>query len=75
MDAPEEDLDVKLHKISGDLISDFDRSLKVLLRKQDGSLRSRVRMREANRLVYNVSSLLIALFSSFIAEMVRPSIV
>ncbi|KAL2136744.1 hypothetical protein VTI74DRAFT_1785 [Chaetomium olivicolor] len=55
MDAPEEDLDIKLHKISGDLIADFDRSLAAFLRKRDGAggsaVRSRVRTREAERLI------------------------
>ncbi|KAL2260797.1 hypothetical protein VTK26DRAFT_5110 [Humicola hyalothermophila] len=55
MDAAEDDLDVKLQKISGDLIADFDRSLRPFLRKQDGaggaSVRSRVRARETGRLV------------------------
>ncbi|SPQ25150.1 ca62311a-f41f-42a4-b0d9-fcc146c57147 [Thermothielavioides terrestris] len=54
MDAPEEDLDVKLQKISGDLIADFDKSLHPFLRKQDvagGAVRSRVRTRETERLI------------------------
>ncbi|KAK3324304.1 tubulin folding cofactor D C terminal-domain-containing protein [Cercophora scortea] len=55
MDAPEEELDIKLQKISGDLISDFDRSLRPFLRKQDGAggtlVRSRVRSRETDRLI------------------------
>ncbi|KAK3688078.1 tubulin folding cofactor D C terminal-domain-containing protein [Podospora appendiculata] len=55
MDAPEEDLDIKLQKISGDLISDFDRSLRPFLRKKDGAggtlVRSRVRSRETDRLI------------------------
>jgi hypothetical protein len=59
MDAPEEDLDVKLQKISGDLIADFDKSLHPFLRKQDvagGAVRSRVRTRETERLISSVSS-------------------
>ncbi|KAK4238218.1 tubulin folding cofactor D C terminal-domain-containing protein [Achaetomium macrosporum] len=54
MDAPEEDLDIKLQKISGDLIADFDQSLRPFLRKQDGAaapVRSRVRTRETERLI------------------------
>ncbi|KAL2266891.1 hypothetical protein VTJ83DRAFT_4168 [Remersonia thermophila] len=55
MDAPEQDLDIKLHKISGDLIADFDRSLPRFLRKNDGAggsvVRSRVRTRETDRLI------------------------
>jgi hypothetical protein len=59
MDAPEHDLDIKLQKISGDLIADFDRSLPRFLRKNDGaagsSVRSRVRTRETDRLISQVS--------------------
>ncbi|KAH8900041.1 beta-tubulin cofactor d [Thozetella sp. PMI_491] len=55
MDAPEDDLDIKLQKISGDLTGDFYRSLPVLLRKRDGTLRSRVRSRE----VYRLASLIL----------------
>ena len=55
MDAPEEDLDIKLQKISGDLLADFDKSLPVLLRKPDGSLRSRVRVHETYRLTSQVN--------------------
>ncbi|KAK4040735.1 tubulin folding cofactor D C terminal-domain-containing protein [Parachaetomium inaequale] len=56
MDAPEDDLDIKLQKISGDLIADFDKSLLPFLRKQDGAagpgpVRSRVRTRETERLI------------------------
>ncbi|GAB1316699.1 hypothetical protein MFIFM68171_06909 [Madurella fahalii] len=55
MDAPEEDLDIKLQKIAGDLIADFDKSLRPFLRKQDGAggttVRSRVRARETDRLI------------------------
>lgn len=56
MDAPEEDLDIKLQKIAGDLIADFDKSLRPFLRKQDGAVRSRVRARETDRLVSTVSA-------------------
>jgi len=61
MDAPEEDLDIKLQKISGDLITDLDKSLQSFLRrpKQDGaggsSVRSRVRTRELERLISTAS--------------------
>lgn len=70
MDAPEDDLDIKLQKISGDLIADFDRSLgKFLRRPQDGTVRSRVRSRETERLVSNVSIyfwfFFLILFSSY----------
>ncbi|KAK1829203.1 tubulin folding cofactor D C terminal-domain-containing protein [Podospora conica] len=51
MDAPEEDLDIKLQQLSGDLITDFDNSLPGFLRKQDGTVRSRVRTRELQRFV------------------------
>ncbi|KAJ4294791.1 hypothetical protein N0V88_005025 [Collariella sp. IMI 366227] len=51
MDAPEEDLDIKLQKISSDLIADFDKSLPHFLRKPDGAVRSRVRTRETERLI------------------------
>ena len=54
MDASEDDLDIKLQKISGDLIGDFDRSLPRFLRKGDGFVRSRVRNREAGRLISSV---------------------
>lgn len=59
MDAPEEDLDVKLQKISNDLIVDFDNTLEPFLRKSDGvgghAVRSRVRTRETQRLVSSVN--------------------
>jgi hypothetical protein len=56
MDAPEDDLDIKLQKISADLITDFDKSLLPFLRKQNASgggspVRSRVRTRETDRLI------------------------
>ncbi|KAL2158608.1 hypothetical protein VTH06DRAFT_4090 [Thermothelomyces fergusii] len=58
MDAPEDDLDIKLQKISGDLIADFDKSLLPFLRKPNagggggtGAVRSWVRTRETERLV------------------------
>jgi hypothetical protein len=59
MDAPEEDLDIKLQKISSDLIAEFDKSLQPFLRKPDGAggsrVRSRVRSRETTRLISTVS--------------------
>ncbi|KAK3398238.1 tubulin folding cofactor D C terminal-domain-containing protein [Sordaria brevicollis] len=55
MDAPDDDLDIKLQKISNDLISDFDASLVPFLRKQNGSggtvVRSGVRSRELERII------------------------
>ncbi|KAK4214402.1 tubulin folding cofactor D C terminal-domain-containing protein [Rhypophila decipiens] len=51
MDAPEDELDIKLQKMSGDLIADFDKSLGPFLRRKDGVVRSRVRSRETERLV------------------------
>ncbi|KAK4189308.1 tubulin-specific chaperone D [Podospora australis] len=61
MDAPEEDLDIKLQKISGDLINEFDASLIPFLRiinsktqtssgNATTTVRSRVRSRDSNRL-------------------------
>lgn len=54
-DAPEEERDAKLQKVSSDLINDFDRSLSAFLRRPDGQLRTRVRTRETTRLTSNVS--------------------
>ncbi|KAF6782185.1 beta-tubulin cofactor d, partial [Colletotrichum musicola] len=55
MDAHEDDSDVKLQKISTDLIADFSRSLPIFLRKADGqTLRSRVRTSETQRLTSNL---------------------
>ncbi|KAJ4270272.1 hypothetical protein NW762_001948 [Fusarium torreyae] len=54
MDAPEADIDIKLQKISADLLGDFDRSLPQFLWKPDGHggtrVRSRVRAKETWRL-------------------------
>ncbi|KAM0563508.1 hypothetical protein ACHAPJ_001229 [Fusarium lateritium] len=54
MDAPEADIDIKLQKISADLLGDFDRSLPHFLWKPDGHggtrVRSRVRAKETWRL-------------------------
>lgn len=59
MDAAEFESDVKLQKISADLIADFDRSLPAILRKPDGQgvlrIRSRVRAHETIRLTSAVS--------------------
>ncbi|OAQ69024.1 beta-tubulin cofactor d [Pochonia chlamydosporia 170] len=50
MDAPDTDFDIKLQKISGDLIADLDRAFTTLLRKPNGhggtQVRSFVRARE-----------------------------
>ncbi|KAJ4421829.1 hypothetical protein N0V82_003528 [Gnomoniopsis sp. IMI 355080] len=58
MDAPEDDLDIKLQKVSSELIATFDQRLANLLRKPDGSggsrVRSRVRVREASHLMSNL---------------------
>ncbi|KAI2620005.1 tubulin folding cofactor D C terminal-domain-containing protein [Hypoxylon sp. NC1633] len=54
MDAPEQDRDVYIQKYSADLLADFDRSLKPFLRKPNGQLRKRVRMRETARLISHV---------------------
>ncbi|KAK1973954.1 beta-tubulin cofactor d [Colletotrichum cereale] len=51
MDAQEDDSDVKLQRVSSDLIADFSRSLPLFLRKPDGkTLRARVRVSETTRL-------------------------
>lgn len=59
MDAPEDDLDIKLQKVSGELIATFDQRLAKFLRKPDGvggsRIRSRVRVRETSYLMSNVS--------------------
>ncbi|UNI21587.1 hypothetical protein JDV02_007562 [Purpureocillium takamizusanense] len=50
MDAPDAELDVKLQKMSGDLLADLDRAIASLPRKSDGRggvrVRSHVRTRE-----------------------------
>jgi len=55
MNAAEEDLDIKLQKISGDFIEAFDKALPDLLRKSDGDggtrVRSVVRSRDLYKLV------------------------
>lgn len=59
MDAPEDDLDIKLQRVSGELITAFDQRLGPFLRKPDGAggsrVRSRVRSREASHLMSHVS--------------------
>lgn len=59
MDAPEEDLDIKLQRVSGELIAAFDKRLESFLWKADGSggsrVRSRVRARETFHLMSDVS--------------------
>lgn len=61
MDAPEDDLDIKLQRVSSELIATFDQRLEKFLRKPDGlggvRIRSRVRAREASYLMSNVSEL------------------
>ncbi|KAJ4389901.1 hypothetical protein N0V93_007373 [Gnomoniopsis smithogilvyi] len=58
MDAPEDDLDIKLQKVSSELIASFDQRLGKLLRKSYGlggsRVRSRVRVREASHLMSNL---------------------
>lgn len=58
MDAPEADIDIKLQKISADLLSDFDRSLPNFLWKPDGhggtAVRSRVRAKDTLRFTSSV---------------------
>lgn len=58
MDAPEADVDIKLQKISADLLEDFDRSLPHFLWKPDGHggtvVRSRVRAKEIFRLTNSI---------------------
>jgi len=59
MDASEDDLDIKLQKVSSELISTFDQRLGTFLRKPDGvgqsRVRSCVRTREAVYLMSSVS--------------------
>ncbi|KAI5463469.1 tubulin folding cofactor D C terminal-domain-containing protein [Mariannaea sp. PMI_226] len=59
MDAPEADFDVKLQKISADLLSDFDRSLHGFLWKLDGHGGSRVRSRVRSKEVFRLTSTLL----------------
>ncbi|KAF7544693.1 hypothetical protein G7Z17_g9747 [Cylindrodendrum hubeiense] len=56
MDAPEADLDIKLQKISGDLLGDFDRSLRDFLWKPDGHGGSRVRSRVRAKEIFRLTS-------------------
>ncbi|KAH6996172.1 tubulin folding cofactor D C terminal-domain-containing protein [Ilyonectria sp. MPI-CAGE-AT-0026] len=59
MDAPEADLDIKLQKISGDLLGDFDRSLHDFLWKPDGHGGSRVRSRVRAKEIFRLTSTLL----------------
>ncbi|OTB03345.1 hypothetical protein M426DRAFT_321917 [Hypoxylon sp. CI-4A] len=54
MDAPEHDRDALIQRYSADFVADFDRSLIPFLRKPNGQLRKRVRMRETSRLMSQV---------------------
>ncbi|KAI0387634.1 tubulin folding cofactor D C terminal-domain-containing protein [Hypomontagnella monticulosa] len=54
MDAPEHDRDVYIQKYSADLVADFDHALNSFLKKPNGQLRRRVRMRETSRLMSHV---------------------
>ncbi|KAI1342381.1 tubulin folding cofactor D C terminal-domain-containing protein [Xylariaceae sp. FL0016] len=54
MDASEQDQDVLIQRFSADLIADFDHSLEPFLRKPNGQLRRRVRLRETFRLTSQV---------------------
>lgn len=58
MDAPEADFDIKLQKISVDLINEFDKSMPNLLCRIDANgasrVRSHVRAREVDWLTGNV---------------------
>lgn len=69
MDVPEADFDIKLQRISGDLISEIDKSLPSLLRKPDSAgalrVRSRVRAREVDRLTGSVCHFLRDFASAF----------
>lgn len=55
MDAPEDDRDIKLQRVSADLLADLDSSLKPFLWKTTSSgsakVRRRVRVRATDRLV------------------------
>lgn len=59
MDVPEDESDIKLQRVSGELIAAFDQCLEPFLRKSDGSgrVRSRVRTRDASHLISNVSKM------------------
>ncbi|ORY62966.1 tubulin folding cofactor D C terminal-domain-containing protein [Pseudomassariella vexata] len=51
MDASGQDRDVLVQQASADLIADFSRCLGPFLRRHDGQLRSRVRVRDTSRLI------------------------
>ncbi|KAF4980770.1 hypothetical protein FZEAL_3284 [Fusarium zealandicum] len=59
MDAPEADIDIKLQKISADLLGDFDRSLPHFLWKPDGHGSSRVRSRVRAKEIFRLTSSLL----------------
>ncbi|KAH6895618.1 tubulin folding cofactor D C terminal-domain-containing protein [Thelonectria olida] len=59
MDAPEADFDIKLQKISADLLGDFDRSLHNFLWKSDGHGGSRVRSRVRAKEIFRLTSTLL----------------
>ncbi|PHH68866.1 hypothetical protein CDD82_220 [Ophiocordyceps australis] len=46
MDAPEAELDVKLHKMSGELLAELDGAIQTVARKAEASRRAKVRTRE-----------------------------
>lgn len=60
MDVPEADFDIKLQKISADLIAELDTLLPSLIFKAGGSggtkVRSRVRARELDSLIQDVGA-------------------
>lgn len=65
MDVPEADFDIKLQKISADLIAELDTLLPNLILKPDGlggdgkKVRSRVRARELYSLIHSVSAVIV----------------
>ncbi|KAF7562487.1 hypothetical protein G7046_g1632 [Stylonectria norvegica] len=59
MDVPEADFDIKLQKISADLLGDFDRSLPDFLWKSDGHGGSRVRSRVRAKEIFRLTSSLL----------------
>ncbi|CAM1511547.1 Fc.00g090600.m01.CDS01 [Cosmosporella sp. VM-42] len=59
MDVPEAEFDIKLQKISGDLLGDFDRSLPNFLWKPDGHGGSRVRSRVRSKETFRLTSTLL----------------
>ncbi|KAF4342222.1 tubulin-folding cofactor D (chaperone) [Fusarium beomiforme] len=59
MDAPEADIDIKLQKISADLLGDFDRSLPNFLWKPDGHCGTRVRSRVRAKEIFRLTNTLL----------------